>query len=126
MSKEKRWYSKDHEWVEVIDGNKVRIGITDFAQSELGDIVFVELPSVGTKVEAFQSIGSIESVKTVSELYCPVSGRVTAVNEKLNDAPELVNESPFEDGWMVELELDKPMDTSQLLTWEQYESMVKE
>jgi glycine cleavage system H protein len=125
MSVEKRLFSKEHEWVEQIGETKARIGITDFAQSELGDIVFVELPAVGATVEAGQSMGSIESVKTVSELYSPVAGKVTAVNERLNDEPELVNQSPYEDGWMVEVELSGPIDASELLTWEQYEAMIK-
>jgi glycine cleavage system H protein len=125
MSVEKRLFSKEHEWVEAVGDGKARIGITDFAQSELGDIVFVELPSIGASVEAGQSMGSIESVKTVSELYSPVNGKVTAVNERLNDEPELVNQSPYEDGWMVEVELNGPIDASELLTWEQYEAMIK-
>ena len=88
-------YSKEHEWVRVEDG-KVRVGITDFAQSELGDIVFVELPEVGTEVTAGEPFGSVESVKTVSELYAPVSGKVIEVNEELEDNPEYVNESPYD------------------------------
>lgn len=93
-------YSKDHEWVKV-DGNEVTIGITAFAQSELGDIVFVELPEVDDDIEVDESFGNVESVKTVSELYAPVSGKVVAVNEELEDSPELVNESPLKaHGWL--------------------------
>ena len=93
-------YSEEHEWVKT-EGNEVVIGITHFAQSELGDIVFVELPEVGATIEADEPFGSVESVKTVSELYAPVSGKVVAVNEELSDQPELVNESPYEgDGWL--------------------------
>lgn len=97
-------YSEEHEWVKV-EGEKIRIGITDFAQSELGDIVFVELPEVGDEIEADEPFGSVESVKTVSELYAPVSGKVVEVNEELEDSPELVNESPYEKAWMIIVEL---------------------
>ncbi len=93
-------YSEEHEWVKT-EGNEVVIGITHFAQGELGDIVFVELPEVGATIEADEPFGSVESVKTVSELYAPVSGKVVAVNEELSDQPELVNESPYEvHGWL--------------------------
>jgi glycine cleavage system H protein len=118
-------YSEEHEWVKV-EGEQVRIGITDFAQSELGDIVFVELPEVGDTVSANEPFGSVESVKTVSELYAPISGKVVAINEDLNDNPEFVNESPYEKAWMI---LVEPSDTSEmdsLMTAEQYEAMVKE
>lgn len=118
-------YTKEHEWVKVEDG-KVRIGITDFAQSELGDIVFVELPQVGDELEINEPFGSVESVKTVSELYAPISGKVVEVNEELEDSPELVNESPYENAWMIVVE---PADTSQLeelLTAEQYEEIISE
>ncbi|MCD2138819.1 glycine cleavage system protein GcvH [Salinicoccus halitifaciens] len=103
-------YSEDHEWVKV-DGNTVTIGITDFAQGELGDIVFVELPEEGDDMTKGESFGSVESVKTVSELYAPLNGKIVEVNEELEDSPELVNESPYEDAWMVKIELE---DTSQL------------
>ncbi|OPX03580.1 glycine cleavage system protein GcvH [Geobacillus proteiniphilus] len=118
-------YSKEHEWVRV-EGDNVRIGITDFAQSELGDIVFVELPEVGTELTANEPFGSVESVKTVSELYAPVSGTVVEVNEALNDNPEYVNESPYDKAWMIVV---KPKDLSEidnLLTAEQYEAMINE
>lgn len=116
-------YSKEHEWVLQEDGT-VRIGITEFAQSELGDIVFVELPSVGDELTIDQPFGSVESVKTVSELYAPLSGEVVEVNEELEDSPELVNESPYEKAWMVVV---KPSDAAQLealLTAEQYEEVI--
>ncbi|MEH7344147.1 glycine cleavage system protein GcvH [Bacillus sp. JJ1532] len=117
-------YSEEHEWVKT-EGEQVRIGITDFAQSELGDIVFVELPEVGDEVTADEPFGSVESVKTVSELYSPVSGKVVAVNEDLSDNPEFVNESPYEKAWMIVVELsDTNLD--KLMTAEQYEAMVKE
>lgn len=116
-------YSKDHEWVKV-EGNKVRVGITEFAQSELGDIVFVELPEVGDEVTANESFGSVESVKTVSELNAPISGKVVAVNEDLDDEPQFVNESPYEKGWIIEIETTDTAQIDGLMTAEQYEEMV--
>ncbi|WP_102264235.1 glycine cleavage system protein GcvH [Mesobacillus jeotgali] len=118
-------YSKEHEWVKV-EGEKVRIGITDFAQSELGDIVFVELPEVGDEISLDQPFGSVESVKTVSELYAPVSGKVVEINEELNDSPEFVNESPYEKAWMITVELSDNSEVENLMTAEQYEAMIKE
>ncbi|MBY0124200.1 glycine cleavage system protein GcvH [Bacillus sp. S/N-304-OC-R1] len=118
-------YSEEHEWVKT-EGEQVRIGITDFAQSELGDIVFVELPEVGDEVTADEPFGSVESVKTVSELYSPVSGKVVAVNEDLSDNPEFVNESPYEKAWMIVVELSDASELDKLMTAEQYEEMVKE
>ncbi|WP_226643476.1 glycine cleavage system protein GcvH [Mesobacillus subterraneus] len=118
-------YSKEHEWVKV-EGEKVRIGITDFAQSELGDIVFVELPEVGDEISLDQPFGSVESVKTVSELYAPVSGKVVEINEELNDSPEFVNESPYDKAWMITVELSDNSEVEKLMTAEQYEDMIKE
>lgn len=115
-------YSKDHEWVKV-DGNEVTIGITAFAQSELGDIVFVELPEVDDEIEVDESFGNVESVKTVSELYAPVSGKVVAVNEELEDSPELVNESPFEGAWMVKVELSDESQLDNLMDADAYDEM---
>jgi glycine cleavage system H protein len=118
-------YSEEHEWVKV-EGEKVTIGITDFAQSELGDIVFVELPEVGDEITVDQPFGSVESVKTVSELYAPVSGKVVEINEELNDSPEFVNESPYEKAWMITVELSDNSEVEKLMTAEQYEEMIKE
>lgn len=118
-------YSKEHEWVKV-EGDKVRIGITAFAQSELGDIVFVELPEVGAEVTADAPFGSVESVKTVSELYSPVTGKVVEVNGELDDSPEFVNESPYEKAWMIVVELSDQNEIDQLMTAEQYEEMTKQ
>lgn len=118
-------YSKEHEWVKKEDG-KVRIGITEFAQDELGDIVFVELPEVGDSLEIDEPFGSVESVKTVSELYAPVSGKVVEVNEELEDSPELVNESPHEKAWMVVVELDDENDLAELLDAEAYQASIEE
>lgn len=117
-------YTKDHEWVLQEDG-KVRIGITEFAQSELGDIVFVELPAVGDELKIEQPFGSVESVKTVSELYAPVSGTVVAINEDLEDSPEFVNESPYEKAWMVVVEPTEPSELEALLTPEQYTEVIE-
>lgn len=118
-------YSEEHEWVKV-EGDKVRVGITDFAQSELGDIVFVELPEVGDEIEANEPFGSVESVKTVSELYAPISGKVVEVNEDLDDNPEFVNESPYEKAWMIVVEPKDMSEIDNLMTAEQYEEMTNE
>ena len=106
-----RRYTKTHEWV-VVDGKSVTVGITDFAQSQLGDVVFLELPSTGRKLAVRESFGVVESVKAASDLYSPVAGRVTAVNEKLTANPELVNSDPYGDGWILKVELtgDLPAD----------------
>ncbi|HZG69979.1 MAG TPA: glycine cleavage system protein GcvH [Chondromyces sp.] len=118
-------YSEEHEWVKK-EGENVRIGITHFAQSELGDIVFVELPEVGDEVTADEPFGSVESVKTVSELYAPISGKVVEVNEDLSDSPEFVNESPYEKAWMIVVEPSEPSQLDGLMSAEQYEEMTKE
>ena len=112
-------YLETHEWARRTNGT-VRIGITDFAQDELGDVVFVELPGTGDRVEAGEEFGVIESIKAVSDLYAPVSGTVTEVNEALFDAPELVNDSPFEDGWMLEVEYDDEEEFEELLSSTEY------
>lgn len=118
-------YSKEHEWVKV-EGATMVIGITDFAQLELGDIVFVELPEVGDTITLGEPFGSVESVKTVSELYAPVSGTVVKVNEELSDNPEYVNESAYEKAWMVVIEPSNAGELEQLMTAEEYEAMVNE
>ena len=115
-------YSEEHEWVKDENG-KYRIGITHFAQSELGDIVFVELPQVGDEVKKNEPFGSVESVKTVSELYAPISGKVVEVNEELEDSPELVNESPFEGAWMVVVEASDESELDALMSAEDYDKM---
>jgi glycine cleavage system H protein len=106
-----RRYAKTHEWI-TVDGKSVTVGISDFAQSQLGDVVFLELPSPGRKLAARESFGVVESVKAASDLYSPVAGRVTAVNEKLTAKPELVNSDPYGDGWIMKVELtgDLPAD----------------
>ena len=118
-------YSEEHEWVKVEDG-KARIGITHFAQSELGDIVFVELPQVGDDIKTNEPFGSVESVKTVSELYAPISGKVVEVNSELEDSPEFVNESPYENAWMVVIEPADVKEVDSLMTAEQFEKMTQE
>jgi glycine cleavage system H protein len=118
-------YSKEHEWVKLEDGT-ARIGITHFAQAELGDIVFVELPQVGDELKKDEPFGSVESVKTVSELYAPISGRVVEVNTELDDSPEFVNESPYEQAWMVVVEAIDEAEVNELMTAEQYEKMINE
>ncbi|TXL64941.1 glycine cleavage system protein GcvH [Cerasibacillus terrae] len=118
-------YSEEHEWVKKEDGN-VRIGITDFAQDELGDIVFVELPEVGDEIEADEPFGSVESVKTVSELYAPISGKVVEINEELEDSPEFVNESPYEKAWMIVVEPTNASELDELMSSDAYKEMVDE
>lgn len=112
-------YSEEHEWAKL-EGNRVTIGITDFAQAELGDIVFVELPEVGSLVAFGEPFGSVESVKTVSELYAPLSGKVVEVNSVLIDSPEKVNESPYQDGWMIVVEYSDPVELDKLWSADKY------
>src|SRR3954451_17779696 len=116
-------YSEDHEWIKV-EGNKARIGITAFAQSELGDIVFMELPEVGDEITLGESFGSVESVKTVSELNAPISGKIVEINEELGDEPQFVNESPYEKGWMIVVELSDESQIDNLLSADKYEAMI--
>lgn len=117
-------YTREHEWVKA-EGNKGTIGITDHAQSSLGDIVFVELPKVGTEIKKGQSFGSVESVKAVSDLFAPVSGKVTAVNEELNTSPEKVN-SDAHGAWMVKVDIADLSELEQLLSAEDYEKYASE
>lgn len=112
-------YSKEHEWVRA-EGSRATIGITSFAADELGDIVFVELPEVGGTITQFSSFGVVESVKAVSDLYAPVSGEVTEVNEALRDGPELLNSDPFGEGWIVRVELADPSEVDSLLDAQGY------
>src|SRR5699024_376275 len=118
-------YSEEHEWIKV-DNNKATIGITEFAQDELGDIVFVELPEVGDTIEMDESFGSVESVKTVSELYAPISGTIKEVNEELEDNPEFVNESPYEKAWMITVEISDDTEIDKLLSPEKYQEQITE
>ena len=116
-------YTSDHEWVSVV-GNVATIGITDFAQGELGDIVFIEFPELSSTVEKGQSAGSIEAVKTVADLYMPISGTVIAVNENLDENPEAVNDTPYGDGWMVKVEIANQDEISDLLTATAYDDLI--
>lgn len=116
-------YTEEHEWVKA-DGGSYVIGITDFAQDQLGDIVFVELPEVGDNVTKGDSIGSIESVKTVSDFYAPVTGKVVAVNETLEDEPELINSNPYDTGWILKLEEVEEADVTALLSSDDYEKVL--
>ena len=118
-------YSKDHEWVLSLEGNRVRIGISDYAQNSLGDIVFVENPEEGDDVTANETMGSIESVKAVSDLVSPVSGSVVSVNEELEDSPELINEKPYE-AWLIEVELSNPDELKSLLKEDEYTAFTNE
>jgi len=116
-------YTKDHEWVKL-EGNVATVGITDFAQSELGDIVFVDVDTVDDDLNAGEVFGSVEAVKTVSDLYLPVSGKVIEFNEALEDEPELVNTDPYGKGWIIKLEISADADQSELLTAEQYQELI--
>ena len=118
-------YTKDHEWVRV-KGDEATVGITDHAQNQLGDVVYVELPKVGDKFDSAEPFGYVESVKAVSEIYMPLGGSVTQVNESLNDSPEQVNEDPYGDGWMIRIKIDNPSQVDALLTAVEYEDYIKE
>ena len=116
-------YTKDHEWVRVEDDEAV-IGITDFAQSELGDIVFVEVETEGESIESEEIFGSVEAVKTVSDLFMPLSGEVLSFNSELEDAPEVVNSDPYGAGWMIRVKLSDPSEVDTLLSAEQYKDLI--
>jgi glycine cleavage system H protein len=118
-------YSKEHEWVKL-DGDVATVGITDYAQSSLGDIVYVELPRVGATLSQSSSIGVVESVKAVSDIYTPVGGEVTEVNAAIDGDPAAVNRDPYGEGWFFKVKLDDVNQTSELLSPEQYEQLVKE
>lgn len=113
-------YSKDHEWVSV-EGDVATIGITDYAQSSLGDVVYVDFPRAGDKFATHEAFGSVESVKAVSEIFTPVGGEVVEVNEGLNDAPESVNNDPYGEGWMVKVKMDNPGEADALMSSAEYE-----
>ena len=118
-------YSKEHEWV-LVEGNVATIGITDYAQEQLGDIVFVELPAIGDKVSKEDNFGVVESVKAVSDVYAPVSGKVLEVNDDLPENPEMLNEDPYGDGWMIKVEMSDREEIDDLLTAAEYEQYVAE
>lgn len=113
-------FTEEHEWLRLLDDGTALIGITDFAQEQLGEVVFVELPSVGERVVAGDEFGSLESVKASSEMYCPVSGEVLEVNDALAESPEFVNQSPYDDGWMLKVRLEDLSETHGLMDSEAY------
>ncbi len=118
------YYTRDHEWVRV-EGDVAIVGITDYAQKQLGDIVYIELPALGTHLEVHQSIGSIESVKAVSDVFSPVSGEVIEVNEELNNSPEVINQDPYDKGWIIKIRMKNKEDLNQLMTASEYEKYVE-
>jgi glycine cleavage system H protein len=113
-------YTKDHEWI-LVDGDVAALGITDYAQSSLGDVVYIDLPRVGDKFGAHESFGSVESVKAVSEVFTPVAGEVTEVNSALNDTPEKVNSDPYGDAWFIKIKMDNPGEADAMLSAEEYD-----
>lgn len=116
-------YTKDHEWV-LVEGNTATIGITDFAQSELGDIVYVEVETLEETLNAEEVFGTVEAVKTVSDLFMPITGKIIAFNEDLVDTPEAVNDDPYGKGWMIKIEISQPAEIDQLLSSEAYGSLI--
>jgi glycine cleavage system H protein len=119
-------YSKEHEWIKVLDENRILVGITDFAQAQLGDIVFIELPEIANEVTADESMGSVESVKAVSDIYSPVSGKIILINKTLEANPEQVNMDPYVTGWIAEIEISGADALAGLLTAAEYESLIGE
>ena len=113
-------YSKDHEWISV-EGDVATIGITDYAQHSLGDVVYIDMPRVGDKFGSHEAFGSVESVKAVSEIFVPVAGQVTEVNDGLNDTPEAVNSDPYSGGWMVKVQMENPLEADALMSSVEYE-----
>ncbi|XJS09997.1 glycine cleavage system protein GcvH [Aerococcaceae bacterium WGS1372] len=126
MDKNKLVYTEDHEWVEVIDDKTIRLGITDYAVDQLGDIVYVELPELEDEFEVGEAFSNVESVKSTSEIYTPVAGVVTKINESLEDEPENMNEDPYELGWICEITSKESFDVSNLMSYEAYLSFTEE
>ncbi len=118
-------YSREHEWV-LIEDNIATVGITDFAQEQLGDVVFIELPAVGDKVNKDEAFGVVESVKAVSDMYAPVSGTILETNDDLPESPEMINEDPYGDGWVIKIEMTDPTDLDDLLDAAAYQQYVEE
>lgn len=112
-------YSKDHEWI-LVDGDVASIGITDYAQSSLGDVVYIDLPRVGDKFDTHEAFGSVESVKAVSEIFTPIAGEVVEVNDGLNDSPEKVNNDPYGDAWFIKIKMNNPGEADKMLSGEEY------
>lgn len=118
-------YTREHEWIAVLDGSRVRIGITDYAQDQLGDVVYVELPEQGRTVSKEDLIVEIESTKSVGEVYAPFPGTIAAVNQAVADSPELVNTSPYQEGWLTEMEVEGEIDTTELLDAAAYRDLTE-
>ena len=118
------FYTKDHEWIEIND-RICKIGITNFAQGELGDIVFMEIPEIGTELKAGDSAGTIEAVKTVADIYSPINGTIIKCNDELSDKPELINSDPYGSGWIVMIETDSSINKNIFLTFDEYEEFIK-
>ncbi len=116
-------YTEEHEWIRI-EGDIATIGITEYAQGELGDVVFVELPEPGDSLEQMQTFGTIEAVKAVSDLFAPVSGEVTEINGALTDTPEIINQDPYGEGWMLKIKMSSPKETEKLLSAEAYEEKI--
>ena len=116
-------YTKDHEWVRI-EGNEATVGITDFAQGELGDIVYVEVETIGESLDKESVFGTVEAVKTVSDLFLPLAGEITAFNENLEDTPELVNDHPYDQGWIIKMKISDPSQIQTLLTHEGYQAII--
>ena len=121
MNPADRYYSTEHEWVLVNQDNLVSIGITEYAQEELGDLVFVELPATGTIVENMGKLGEVESVKSVSDIFCPISGEVVEINQEAVESPEIINEDPYGKGWLIRLDPSNPDQLDQLMSASEYE-----
>lgn len=126
MTPEDRRFSREHEWILSLEDGTVRIGITDFAQDALGDVVFVALPEVGAQVSAGDAVGEVESTKSVSELYAPLTGTVVARNDAVETAPETVNADPYDSGWLIVVQPDDPAAVEQLLSAADYEALIQE
>ena len=120
---DKLLYSKDHEWIEIINDSS-RIGITEYAQGELGDIVFMELPEIGLKIRKGDTIGTIEAVKTVADVYAPISGEIIDINSNLENNPELINQDPYVNGWIVDIKVENSIEPSEYLTASQYKKFI--
>lgn len=116
-------YTKDHEWIKI-EGTKATVGITDFAQGELGDIVYVDISTVGQQINQHEVFGTVEAVKTVSDLYMPISGKIAEFNKSLETAPEKVNSDPYGEGWMVKVEISTPAEANGLLSADQYKELI--
>jgi len=120
----KKFFTEDHEWIEEVEGKTVRVGISDYAQDQLGDIVFVELPDVDDSFDANEEFGTVESVKSASEIFIPFAGKITKVNDSLEDEPEKINESPRDEGWLAEFELENEFDGADLMDEDAYKEYV--